>query len=170
MADISDLPMLHDIDADYTPQYVKLARIVRDKIQSGQYQRGDALPAPDLANEHGVSIKVAWSALAMLAANRYITCPGNFIPTASPGREAHDGRPITPYRPTRGRRMRRHRREHPRSAPAQGMKLSQARRPTGWPTKATVCGVRRRRPPQRPTTRINHRRGRTVWPPFSTFP
>jgi len=27
MADISDLPMLHDIDADYTPQYVKLARI-----------------------------------------------------------------------------------------------------------------------------------------------
>ena len=31
MADISDLPMLHDIDADYSPQYVKLARILRDK-------------------------------------------------------------------------------------------------------------------------------------------
>ena len=49
MADISDLPMLHDIDADYSPQYVKLARILRDKIESGQYQRGDVLPAADLA-------------------------------------------------------------------------------------------------------------------------
>ena len=45
MADISDLPMLHDIDADYSPQYVKLARILRDKIESGQYRRGDCLPA-----------------------------------------------------------------------------------------------------------------------------
>ena len=47
MADISDLPMLHDIDADYSPQYVKLARILRDKIESGQYRPGDILPAPN---------------------------------------------------------------------------------------------------------------------------
>ncbi len=80
MADISDLPMLHDIDADYTPQYVKLTRLLRDKIQSGQYRSGDVLPAADVAQEHGVSVKVAWSALAMLAANRYVTCPGNFKP------------------------------------------------------------------------------------------
>jgi len=78
MADISDLPMLHDIDADYTPQYVKLARILRDKIESGQYQRGDTLPAADLAREHGVSLRVTWSALAMLAANQYVGCPGTF--------------------------------------------------------------------------------------------
>ena len=45
MAGISDLPMLHDIDADYSPQYVKLARVLRDKIESGQYRRGDSLPA-----------------------------------------------------------------------------------------------------------------------------
>ena len=44
MADISDLPMLHDIDADYSPQYVKLARVPRGKIESGQYRRGDSLP------------------------------------------------------------------------------------------------------------------------------
>jgi DNA-binding GntR family transcriptional regulator len=80
MADISDLPMLHDIDADYTPQYVKLARVLRDKIESGEYTRGDALPAASLAREHGVSVRVAWSALAMLAANRYVTCPGTFSP------------------------------------------------------------------------------------------
>ena len=49
MADISDLPMLHDIDADYSPQYVKLARVLRGKIESGQYRRGDSLPAAELA-------------------------------------------------------------------------------------------------------------------------
>ena len=39
MEAISDLPMLHDIDADYSPQYIKLARIIRDKIESGEYRR-----------------------------------------------------------------------------------------------------------------------------------
>jgi DNA-binding GntR family transcriptional regulator len=78
MADISDLPMLHDIDADYSPQYVKLARILRARIESGQYQRGDILPAADLAREYKVSIRVTCSALAMLAANRYVSRPGTF--------------------------------------------------------------------------------------------
>jgi DNA-binding GntR family transcriptional regulator len=78
MADISDLPMLHDIDADYSPQYVKLARILRDKIESGEYQRGDILPAAVLAREHKVSIRVTCGALAMLAANRYVSRPGAF--------------------------------------------------------------------------------------------
>lgn len=77
---ISDLPILHDIDADYTPQYVKLARILRDKIESGHYKRGDHLPAAGLAREHGVSVRVARNALAMLAANRYVTCPRTFSP------------------------------------------------------------------------------------------
>jgi hypothetical protein len=39
MAEISGLPMLHDIDADYSPWYVKLARIIRDKMESEQYKR-----------------------------------------------------------------------------------------------------------------------------------
>jgi len=78
MADLSDLPMLHDIDADYTPQYVKLARVLRDKIESGKYHRGDILPAADLAHEHNVSIRVTYAALAMLAANRYVDRPVAF--------------------------------------------------------------------------------------------
>ena len=45
MEAIADLPMLNDIDADYSPQYVKLARILRAKIESGQHKHGDALPA-----------------------------------------------------------------------------------------------------------------------------
>lgn len=48
MEKISDLPMLNDIDADYTPQYVKLARVLRDKIESGHYQHGEDLPAAEL--------------------------------------------------------------------------------------------------------------------------
>ncbi len=76
MADISDLPMLHDIDADYSPQYVKLARVLRDKIEAGEYHQGDIVPAADLAGEYKVSIWVTCSALAMLAANRYVSRPG----------------------------------------------------------------------------------------------
>jgi DNA-binding GntR family transcriptional regulator len=78
MTEISDLPMLHDMDADYAPQYIQLARILRNKIESGEYKYGDALPASALAYEHRVSARVAWHALAMLAANRYVRLPGGF--------------------------------------------------------------------------------------------
>jgi DNA-binding GntR family transcriptional regulator len=79
---IADLPMLNDIDADYSPQYVKLARILRSKIESGEHKHGDTLPAANLAQEYGVSVRVAWHALAMLAANRYVHQSGNFAPYA----------------------------------------------------------------------------------------
>ena len=78
MTEISDLPTHHDIDADYTPQYVKLARILRDKIESGEYKHGDALSASDLANEYRVSVRVALHALSMLTAKRYVKLPGDF--------------------------------------------------------------------------------------------
>jgi DNA-binding GntR family transcriptional regulator len=78
MEAISDLPMLHDIDADYSPQYVKLARVIRDKITSGEYQHGVQLPAATLAIEHKVSTRVACHTMDMLAANRYVHRPGNF--------------------------------------------------------------------------------------------
>ena len=78
MTDISDLPMLHDIDADYSPQYFKLARVLRGKIESGEYRSGDILPAADLAGQYKVSIRVTYGALAMLPANRYVSRPGTF--------------------------------------------------------------------------------------------
>ena len=78
MAGISDLPMRHDIDADYSPQYVKLARILRGKIESGQYRRGDILPSAELASQYKVSVRVTCNALAMLAANRYVSRPRPF--------------------------------------------------------------------------------------------
>jgi DNA-binding GntR family transcriptional regulator len=80
MEAISDLPMHNDIDADYSPQYVKLARIIRAKIESGDYKRGEPVSAVVLAREHKISMRVAWAALAMLAANRYIAHAGSFKP------------------------------------------------------------------------------------------
>ncbi|HEX3962477.1 MAG TPA: GntR family transcriptional regulator [Trebonia sp.] len=80
MQAISELPMLHDIDADYTPQYVKLARVIRDKIKSGELGHLAPLPAASLAAKYGVSVRVACVALAMLAANRYVTRAGTFAP------------------------------------------------------------------------------------------
>ena len=69
---ISDLPTLNDIDANYSPRYVELARTIRDKIRSSRFQRGDALRSADPVREHGVSARAAGYALAMLAANRYV--------------------------------------------------------------------------------------------------
>ena len=80
MEAISDLPMLHDMDADYSPQYVKLARILRAKIESGQCRRGTTLPATALATEHEVSVGVALHALEMLEVNRYVQRPRNTGP------------------------------------------------------------------------------------------
>ncbi len=65
---------------DYSPQYVKLARIIRGKIESGEYKHGDPIPAVALVHEHKVSMQVAWRALAVLAANRYLTRPAPFKP------------------------------------------------------------------------------------------
>ena len=55
-----------------------LARVLRDKIESGQYRRGDILPAAELACQYTVSVRVTCNALAMLAANRYVSRPGAF--------------------------------------------------------------------------------------------
>lgn len=78
MAAISGLPVPDDIDADYSPQYVKLARIIRTKIESGEYEHGGPLPAAALAAAYKVSAGVALRALEMLDANGYVRRPRNF--------------------------------------------------------------------------------------------
>jgi DNA-binding GntR family transcriptional regulator len=74
--------MLNDIDADYSPQYVKLARVLRAKIESGEHKKGHVLTSANLVREYKVSARVACHALAMLAANRYVASPGDFKPYA----------------------------------------------------------------------------------------
>ena len=82
MKAISTLPAPGDIDADYAPQYVKLARIVREKIEAGEYRHGAVLPAVKLAAEYQVSKGVAFHTLGILAANRYVRRqrPDSFAP------------------------------------------------------------------------------------------
>jgi hypothetical protein len=47
MEAISSLPIPDDMEADYSPQYVKLARILRDKIISGILRHSTpCLPPP----------------------------------------------------------------------------------------------------------------------------
>lgn len=95
MEPIAELPMLNDIDADYSPQYVKLARVLRGKITSGEHKPGDPLPVAVLASEYHVSAWIAVAALDMLAANQYITRPARFRPyqvTWTPP-EAQQGEP-----------------------------------------------------------------------------
>jgi DNA-binding GntR family transcriptional regulator len=72
--------MHNDIDADYSPQYVKLARIIRGKIESGEYESGESVSSARLAAEYRVSMRVACAALAMLGANHYVVRPGKFGP------------------------------------------------------------------------------------------
>ncbi len=72
MADISTLLILHNIDAGNAPQ---LVRILCGKIESGECCQGDILPAADLTHEYNVSIRVTYSALAMLAANWHLSRP-----------------------------------------------------------------------------------------------
>lgn len=49
---ISDLPMVDDIDADCSPQYVKFARILWAKIASGDIVNSTVLLAVELAHEY----------------------------------------------------------------------------------------------------------------------
>ena len=74
---IASLPLPDDIDADYAPQYVKLARILRDRIEFGRLGRFTVIRAADLNDEFGVSAQVAYATLEMLTANSYLDRPGN---------------------------------------------------------------------------------------------
>ena len=51
---------------------MKLARILRAKIPSGEHPHGARLLGVVLGREHRVSAHVALQALEMLAANRYV--------------------------------------------------------------------------------------------------
>jgi hypothetical protein len=54
---------------------VKPARILRDKVKSGELSRFRPLAASHLATEYRVAGPVTYAALEMLAANRYVGRP-----------------------------------------------------------------------------------------------
>ena len=60
-------PAIDDLDADYTPRYIALARQLRGRIEDGTYSRGSLLPSSKrLAAAHEVSKATALHALEML--------------------------------------------------------------------------------------------------------
>lgn len=46
MTVISDLPMPHDIEADYPPRHIKLTRILGSETESGRYRRAASSQPP----------------------------------------------------------------------------------------------------------------------------
>jgi DNA-binding FadR family transcriptional regulator len=56
-----------DLDADYTPRYIRLARLLRRGIEDGTYPPGSLLPSSArLAETHTVSTATARHALGVL--------------------------------------------------------------------------------------------------------
>jgi DNA-binding FadR family transcriptional regulator len=56
-----------DLDADYTPRYIWLARLLRGEIEDGTYPPGSLLPSSArLAEAHTVSRATARHALGVL--------------------------------------------------------------------------------------------------------
>jgi hypothetical protein len=70
MTDVSDVPMLHDIDADYTPQCVKLASVLRSKIESVPYHLVLILCAGSSPTPASGSSRAGWCTCASSCAAR----------------------------------------------------------------------------------------------------
>jgi len=69
----SPLPQMDDLDADYTPRYISLARLLRGQIEDGTYGRGELLPSSArLAEVHQVSRATALRALEALKSTGYV--------------------------------------------------------------------------------------------------
>src|ERR1700761_5970764 len=63
---------VNDLDMDYTPRYIRLARVLRQQIEDGTYPRGSLLPSSTrLAASHAVSTATALHALEMLVSSGY---------------------------------------------------------------------------------------------------
>lgn len=61
------------LDADYTPRYITLARLLRGQIEDGTYKRGELLPSSTrLAKVHKVSRATALRALEALKSMEYV--------------------------------------------------------------------------------------------------
>jgi DNA-binding GntR family transcriptional regulator len=61
-----------ELDTDYTPRYIRLARLLRGQIEDGIYPTGSLLPSSKrLAAAHAVSTATALHALEMLVDSGY---------------------------------------------------------------------------------------------------
>ena len=69
---------INDLDADYTPRYIWLAKLLRGWIEDGTYSPGSLLPSSArLAAVHGVSRATALHALAILIKSGHVRHVGS---------------------------------------------------------------------------------------------
>jgi DNA-binding GntR family transcriptional regulator len=66
--------LVGELDVDYAPAYIRLARVIRDRIADGTYSVGYLLQARQLAEVHEVSVITARRALQVLARGNYAEC------------------------------------------------------------------------------------------------
>jgi DNA-binding transcriptional MocR family regulator len=69
---LHEVPDDSDLNADYAPKRIKLARILRVRIQRGDFKNGQYLGRIELAAEYGVSPNTVFYALSALSVNGYV--------------------------------------------------------------------------------------------------
>lgn len=69
---IHEVPDYNDLNADRAPKRIRLARILRVRIQRGEFSNGQYLSLIKLAAEYDVSLNTVLAALSALVANSYV--------------------------------------------------------------------------------------------------
>jgi hypothetical protein len=70
---LHEVPDDSDLNADYAPKRIKLARILRVRIQRGDFKNGQYLSRIELAAEYDISPNTAFYALSALYVNGYMS-------------------------------------------------------------------------------------------------
>jgi DNA-binding GntR family transcriptional regulator len=91
---LHEVPKYNDLEADYAPKPIKLARILRVRIQRGEFSEGEYFSRIKLAAEYDVSPNTVFYALSALWSNGYAKAEEYF-----PKRSGYRFRVIYP-RPT----------------------------------------------------------------------
>ena len=90
-------PGRFDLAADYAPKRIRLARILRARIQRGDFSDGQYLSRVKLAAEYDVSPNTVLYALSMLHGNGYVEAEEYTFPR----RPGYRFRVVRPQRVTR---------------------------------------------------------------------
>lgn len=100
MRELLDRPGTHDMSGDFAPKSMKLTRILRTRIQRGDFQNGDVFDRKNLAAEYGVCPSTVTGALSTLTHNGYaefiegsrfrVTYRERSVLTVPPGATGHE--------------------------------------------------------------------------------
>jgi hypothetical protein len=77
---LHEAPDYSDLNADRAPKRIKLARILRARIQRGDFKDGQYISRIELAAEYDVSPNTAFYALSALSAGGYVKAEEHDFP------------------------------------------------------------------------------------------